>query len=116
MTKLINKEERAEYGIKVSVDTSDLEHALDVAIELKETLEKCVELRKAERWLPADQLTPAHEGTYWITVRSGRFGRKVMKGYFSIEWEVDDEVLAWMPDDKPEAYKGGTDDEHPESC
>ena len=96
MTKLINKEERAEHGIKVSVDTSDLEHALDVAIELKETLEKCVELRKAERWLPADQLTPAHEGTYWITVRSGRFGR--------------------MPDDKPEAYKGGADDEYPESC
>lgn len=39
----------------------------------------------------------------------------MIKGYFSIEWEVDEEVLAWMPDDKPEAYKGGAD-EHPESC
>ena len=116
MENLIDKEKRPVYEVKVAVDTSDLEHALDVAIELKETLEKCVELRRAERWLPADQLTPAHEGTYWVTVRHGRRGRKVMKGYFSIEWEVDDEVLAWMPDDKPEAYKGGADDEHPESC
>lgn len=111
MENLISKEERPVYEVKVAVDTSDL----DVAIELKETLEKCVELRRAERWLPADQLTPAHEGTYWITIRRGSRGRKVIKGYFSIEWEVDDEVLAWMPDDKPEAYKGGTD-EYPESC
>ncbi len=35
MENLIGKEERPVYEVKVAVDTSDLEHALDVAIELK---------------------------------------------------------------------------------
>lgn len=82
MENLIGKEERSAYGVKVAVDTSDLEHALDVAIELKETLEKCVELRRTERWLPADQLTPAHEGTYWITIRHGSRGAEGDKRIF----------------------------------
>mgnify|MGYP000063699117 CR=1 FL=1 len=120
MENLIGKEERSVYGVKVAVDTSDLERALDVATELKEMLEKCVELWNVEKWVPADQCTPRRAGVYWITVKHKDAGRIVRRAHFYMDWDdVDfdrEEVLAWMPNDKPEAYKGEEDDEHSESC